>query len=190
MLLSDLPKAWNGARKLRLGSQVLFAAVFTWALLSCALPYALAEPMRFWGQDLRPRELKAPDLRPSRIHRWIAEHTEKGARFLIDPGDERFYVEAQRAVFVSYKHSPQSEREILEWFLRLSRLSGRRPSRSLGFGWLRDVSAAYRGLDERTLLSIAKDYGLDYLVTPNSRLELPRVHQERGATLYRLIESD
>ena len=55
---------------------------------------------------------------------WIAENTPKKAIFLVDPTISDFYIHAQRAMFVGFKHFPLSAVDILEWFERIKLCNG------------------------------------------------------------------
>lgn len=156
--------------------------------LWCLVPYGLDTRTRVLAQELRPKRFSVPEIRGSAMTRWIRKHTEPDARFLIDPGLENFYVEAERAVFVSFKHSPQSEGDIVEWYRRLTLLNGGRTPRGKGFGALREIALSYRLLSPAQLEALAREYDLDYLLTKATGLPFQRVHREPGWALYRFAK--
>ena len=59
----------------------------------------------------------------SDMYSWIRNNTEKDTTFLSCPYHIGFYPVAQRAQFVSYKHLPQSEEGIIEWYERMLEVS-------------------------------------------------------------------
>ena len=54
----------------------------------------------------------AGDAADRQMGEWIRHHTDRRATFLIDPTLDTFYVDAERAAFVSFKHAPQAERDL------------------------------------------------------------------------------
>jgi hypothetical protein len=60
---------------------------------------------------------------------WIRSNTPRNARFLIAPDLEQFYAVAERAVWVTWKHFPQTPADIVEWFSRMRRVNAFYPGR-------------------------------------------------------------
>lgn len=56
---------------------------------------------------------------------WIRTNTAPGSIFLNNPANMNFYLFAERPVLVSYKHSPQTDRYIIEWYDRISAVMGK-----------------------------------------------------------------
>jgi hypothetical protein len=105
---------------------------------------------------------------------------------LIDPRWENFYVESERSPLVTFKHSPQAEADMVEWFERLRRLNGGRTPRGAGFGALRQIGEAFARLSPEQITALARDYQLTYLLTPAGRLPFPKLFKHRGLHLYRI----
>jgi hypothetical protein len=137
-----------------------------------------------------------PDLRsPARwagsaqapMYDWIAANTRRDATFLLDPSAETFYVRAERAMFVSYKHSPQSEADIREWFSRLTMANGGEAPRGFGLEAARRIAAELDGLDVTRLADIAHRFDVDYYLAGAERqLPFPVAHRIGELVLYEL----
>ncbi len=121
---------------------------------------------------------------------WIAANTPRDAVFLVDPTMSRFYVHAQRAMFVSFKHMPQSAADILEWYRRITLCNSGRPPMNRGFRMERELRASFYDLDEQSIRRIADEYGITYyLGSPAKPLGFERVHSTSDYVLY-LIDGD
>lgn len=147
--------------------------------------YVRREPWMVFGEDAR-RTLALPHAHSGTMGQWIQAHTDRAATFMIDPTLDSFYVDGERAVFVSFKHSPQEERDILAWYTRLLRLTGGRPLLQGGISVLGELQAAYRELTADEVVRTARDYGLDYMLSPNGQLPFPVAYRDAGLTLYRM----
>jgi len=119
---------------------------------------------------------------------WISKNTPKKAIFLVDPTESDFYVYAQRAMFVSWKSSPESAPEILEWYKRIILCNG-----SNDLGPYRGRAAVqllendfYR-LKETQIQHIAKVYGTEYyLGLANQKLSFERVYSDSTYSIYKI----
>ena len=120
---------------------------------------------------------------------WIAANTPREATFLVDPTEESFYLTAERAMFVSFKHAPQSAGNVLEWYERLTRCNGGIPPQRRGSNALEPLREGYARLDAEQITRLARDYGLDYyLGREDPALPLRAVYTAAGRTLYALGE--
>lgn len=113
---------------------------------------------------------------------WIADNTDEQAVFLVDPSLADFYVTAQRAMFVSRKHSPQSAAEILEWRQRIKLASGDDTSGLMA----EDVEEdGFYLLSEVEIRQLATSYGISYyLGRPDQQLPFEPVFSNSEFTLY------
>jgi hypothetical protein len=119
---------------------------------------------------------------------WISKNTPKQAIFLVDPTESDFYVYAQRAMFVSWKSSPESAPEILEWYKRiifcnkngdLGPYRGRAAVQLLEYNFYR--------LKETQIKHIADLYGIDYyLGLANQKLSFERVYSDSTYAIYKI----
>lgn len=113
---------------------------------------------------------------------WIAANTAQDAVFLADPSLEDFYVSAQRALFVSFKHSPQSPAELLEWYERIQ-LAHRGPQ--TGPAAEAEASAAFYAMDADEIRQVAATYGVShYLGRPEQALPFERIFNTPEFTVY------
>jgi hypothetical protein len=55
---------------------------------------------------------------------WIKNNTKPADVFMVESSNTTFYVNAERPIFVAFKHSPQKEKHIVEWFRRMTILNG------------------------------------------------------------------
>ncbi|MCB0713163.1 MAG: hypothetical protein KDD67_12605 [Ignavibacteriae bacterium] len=118
---------------------------------------------------------------------WIGENTPKNATFMIDPAMQEFYVRAERSLFVSFKHSPQSAEDMVEWYRRLVLCNGGIPLEGKGFGAAKKIKENFYQLDSAHIAVIAKEYGINYyLGKTDQSLPFERIHQEGEFTLYRV----
>lgn len=119
------------------------------------------------------------------IMAWIREHTEPEARFLVDPRLDGFYLGAERAVYVTYRHAPQSGSDLAEWHRRLESVAGHEVGRGT---MVSQIAAGYQALGADQLRHLADAEDLDYYLVRNREdLDtLPLVHEEDGWQLYRL----
>ncbi|MCK5834025.1 hypothetical protein KAH81_10205 [bacterium] len=127
------------------------------------------------------------DLELQKTLKWISCNTEKNAVFLIPPSLEEFYFTALRPAFVTLKHSPQNDTEIIEWFERIKLCNGESPPpRGIGiYRYEDEIDSHYFNLDEANLRVIASNYTIDfYLDRADKPLELPIVFQNQGYRLY------
>ena len=118
---------------------------------------------------------------------WIAKYTPKDSVFLINPKIDTFYVFAQRSVFVTFKHVPQSAPDIIEWYERIKLCNGGRPPVKTGVDSLDEIQSNFYNLDEGSIRKIAKSYGVDYyLGLLNQNLTFDLVHFDGDYALYKI----
>lgn len=159
------------------------AAAATAFLLVVSLA-SLAEP-KLRAPEARVSSPLSPDLEEAL--EWIHGHTENGRVFLVSPFVPRFYLIAQRAIFVSFKCVPQSGAGILEWRDRLVACNaGREPARG---GWRsqQEIEASFYGMPAERIAELSRRYGLDYyLGLAPARLPFPVAHANTAYVLYKL----
>jgi hypothetical protein len=116
------------------------------------------------------------------MYAWIAQHTPRNSVFLVDPMRSDFYMWAERAMFVSFRHSPQTEADIAQWYERLTLCNGGHAPQTRG-----EITPHFYSLDQAAIRNIAARYGLDYYVG-RARQPLPfeRVYSVNGFTLYKI----
>ena len=106
-----------------------------------------------------------PAMSPDRldVQQWIRERTPRDAVFLVNPMLTEFYTVAERALFVSFKHFPQTSDRIVEWKRRLDRLGAGR-LHTTGMLARPELEEQYRRLTAGELLQVARDYRLTHIV--------------------------
>jgi hypothetical protein len=85
---------------------------------------------------------------------------------------DHFYLVAERARVVSFKHSPQSERDILDWYQRLLDISGSTSIDEMGFSSQRLLRNRYCRLSDEVLDSLIEKYHIQYIVRDRCRKKL------------------
>ena len=141
---------------------------------------------RFPGiEDASAQGWGDPQARP--MLQWIKEHTPDDAIILADPTMKSFYVQAERAMLVSFKHSPQSAPDILEWYCRLTLCNGNIPPSRKHSDPLEELQKNFYALDEASIQHIARLYGTTfYLGKSGHPLSFQQVHTTSGFILYQI----
>lgn len=121
---------------------------------------------------------------------WISKNTPKQAIFLVDPTISDFYIYAQRAMLVSFKHSPQSAMDILEWYERIKLINGNRSPKKTGFNSQEELHNNFYYLDEDQIRQIANSYGISYyLGLPHQQLTFESVYSNSYSTVYKVNDT-
>ncbi len=124
------------------------------------------------------------------LYSWIQENTPEDAVFIISPFIDNFNITAERAQFVTFKHIPQNERDVMEWYEKLTLLNG-------GVGFydggisidLRGFRVNYDSLNDGQLFEMGRKYGPDYYLGPPERTgNLERVFYNDEWGVYSLKE--
>jgi hypothetical protein len=122
------------------------------------------------------------------VFTWISENTPQQAIFLVDPTESYFYIEAQRAMLVSFKHSPQSAAAILEWYKRIKLCNGNvdleKGNSDLS---IEDLHTAFYKLDGTQIQQIANLYEINYYVgLADQKLPFERVYSDSNYAVYKI----
>jgi hypothetical protein len=122
------------------------------------------------------------------VFEWIEDNTDKDVVFLIDPLILDFYLYAQRALFVSFQHSPQSAADILEWYERIELSNGDQSFLTpKAKGILREN---FYQLDSLLIQQLADTYGLTYyLGLAKNQLLFERVYADDTFVLYKIEQT-
>lgn len=121
---------------------------------------------------------------------WISENAPKQAIFLVDPTMPDFYIYAQRAQFVSWKHLPDSAVDILEWYKRIKLCNGNRSPDKSGFDVFEELSSNFYHLDEDQIRQIANLYEINYyLGLPDQQLTFEPVYSNLYFTVYKVDDT-
>ena len=95
---------------------------------------------------------------------WIKKNTSPTESFIIPPSLSRFYLYAERPIFVSFKHSPQKKEDLVEWHNRLKLLNNKKAFKLDGFKLMKELESNYQNLTIETLKEINASYKQDYLL--------------------------
>jgi hypothetical protein len=90
-------------------------------------------------------------------------------------------------MFVSFKHSPQTDSDNIEWYKRIQILNNGSEHREDGFAMVDDIDEAFYRLSPGAITSIARQYNLHYyLGKKGARLPFPAVYSNGAYVLYTL----
>jgi hypothetical protein len=118
---------------------------------------------------------------------WISRNTPKQAIFLVDPSESDFYIYAQRAMLVSWKSSPESGSEILEWYKRIKLCNGNVDLENRGYNAPQELHSNFYKLNASQVQQIANLYGINYflgLATQNFPFE--RVYSDSTYAIFKI----
>lgn len=122
------------------------------------------------------------------LYSWIKNNTPEDAVFVIYPGIDNFNITADRAQFATFKHIPQSEKDVMEWYNRLKILNNGKDfyNGRISFN-LSGFNNNYYSLTDSQLTEIGEKYGLDYYVGLHERTgDLPEVYNNGKWGVYTL----
>ena len=114
---------------------------------------------------------------------WVKNNTSTDDIFIVNPNSNMFYINYERPIFVSWKHSPQNNDDIIEWYNRLKLLNG-----GIDFTTQSEVKSNYKNLTRNQVLEIQQSYkNLIYiLVAKPKTLNFPIKHKTLNNTLYEI----
>ncbi len=129
-----------------------------------------------------------PDLRTMLL--WVRRNTDERDKFLVNPFIKRFYLAAERPMFVSYQHAAQSENDILEWHRRMKLCNNNQELTKLGSRNEDDITRNFYNLEESFIKSVAREYDLTfYLGKTDKSLDFPVFHRTKEYILYRIEQA-
>jgi hypothetical protein len=103
--------------------------------------------------------------------RWVEQHVDEGAVFVVPPGFGVFRLVARRAVVVDWKAIPFEEPAMRSWRERMTFCYG--PTAATGFDAEREMEERYRVMSDAKLDAIRERYGatlaLLHAETPTAR---------------------
>lgn len=122
---------------------------------------------------------------------WIRDNAPRNSSYLVSPFADSFYLVAERAMLVSYKHFPASAEDIAEWYRRMRLATGLRHGlAAVGTGpdeYRRRIERSFYTLDAPVLEQAAGRYGVGYyLGSSNGEYPYPVVYANEGYVLYRI----
>ena len=116
---------------------------------------------------------------------WVKNNTTTNDVFIVNPNSDMFYINYERPIFISWKHSPQNNNDLIEWYNRLKLLNG-----GNDFTTLNEVTNNYENLTENQISSIKKTYdNLRYILVSKSKyLDFPILHETPNNILYEITD--
>jgi len=116
---------------------------------------------------------------------WIKHNTSENDIFLVSPTIDTFYIAANRAEYVSFKHVPQDETHVEEWYRRIKVCNNNEPLRSYGFRNLSQIEENFYSLDDKKVNEICRENGIKYYVgLVGKRRELNSVYKNDEYSIY------
>lgn len=113
---------------------------------------------------------------------WVQQNTPKNSVIITTPYYDYFYLNYQRPQFVSWKHAPQSNANMLEWHKRLKLLN-----KGYELTDLQSVINNYKQISTADIQAIQKEFLVDYiLVQKRVQLDFPVAYQSSKYKLYQL----
>ncbi len=114
---------------------------------------------------------------------WVNKNTDKDSLFLIPPYKKDFRANAVRSVYIDMSTGPVyfSKEAAKEWMERLEKIN---ISPGDKFSKI-SVEKKYNSLEEEFILSLSKEYLIDYVVFPKTKkLNLPKAYENKKYTVY------
>lgn len=153
-------------------------------LIACSIGI-LYKPIKDGIKEItfNKQELKSRTCPDEKMMRWIKNNTPKHATFLTSPNQSYFYINAERSMWVSWKHFPQSPESIMRWYQKIKRLNGGVPVKSI-----HTLNNNFFKLTEQDFFNIFKSYpGIDYILLPiEMHLKIPSVFATDKYRLYKM----
>lgn len=152
---------------------------------------SLISALAYYGYGFIRAEARPHHRQYDRDHvhflQWIQSNTAKDDLFLIDPTYGAFYIEANRPVFVTFKHVPQLSGDIIEWVSRMKVLNNGSLPVPGGYKAKQALRSNYSNLSAAHIQSINVQYGVDYfLASGDSQYPFTKVYYNEEFALYRL----
>jgi Domain of unknown function (DUF6798) len=137
-----------------------------------------------------PIEMLGEQQAEIELYTWIQENTPKNAVFIISPFIDNFNITSNRAQFVTFKHIPQNERDVIAWYEKLTELNNGLDFYDGGISLdLSEFTINYNSLSDKKLLVMGTKYKLDYYVgTADRNGNLERVYFNDKWGIYNLNE--
>jgi hypothetical protein len=137
----------------------------------------------------KPLFLSSLDIDIQKTQQWIKNNTPSGAIFLVNPSWTYFYYLAERPMIVSFKHSPQSDKKIIEWFDRMTMIIGKDhdPKKLARFPFKRTAMKGYSELTEERVRAIHEKFPFKFYIAENkNRMPYQKVFAQGKYTVYKI----
>ena len=127
-----------------------------------------------------------PEPARADVQWWVRAHTPRQAVFFVDPFWDEFYLLAERARFVSFKHFPQTApaAQFLEWYHRLAGPAADPQDHEPTSDPRQEFRQRFKQLSAADIRSLANRYGLTHAIVALANDPF-RATADRPAELYR-----
>lgn len=118
-------------------------------------------------------------------YQWIKKNTLPTDTFIVEATNQSFYVNAERPIYVAFKHSPQKEKHIVEWYKRLSVLNGGVEPTGSSWDLPLMINEHFKKLDPQYLRQIMQQNKIKYIfVKKDITFNLPLMHSGERFNIY------
>ncbi len=123
-----------------------------------------------------------------KMSKWIGKNTSEDAVFIVPIDWETFYIDTNRALFVSWKHAPQKPEDLAEWYKRIQLLNRGENLFEKNIDHRKVIATNYQNLTKDELLQLKESYpSVTHLVFSSSiMLDFPEVYRTNDFVLYKL----
>jgi hypothetical protein len=129
------------------------------------------------------RQFKVSKSNDSLMVNWVKNNLEKDKVLITQPDDKFIYINYDRPMFVSWKHTPQNSKDIVEWYNRLKLLNCGQDFQSI-----EEIKQNYPKLTEKEIIAICEEYpNVSYIIMPKSvKLNFPALYCSDDYILYEI----
>ncbi len=119
---------------------------------------------------------------------WINSNTPATSVFIVPIDWETFYMEAERPLFVSWKHAPQRAHDLVEWYKRIQLLNKGEDLMSKNIDHRKVVARNYKKLTDVEIVNIKEQYPeVSHVILPSEiSLEFEEIFRTTNFILYKL----
>ncbi|MEP5614437.1 MAG: DUF6798 domain-containing protein [Cyclobacteriaceae bacterium] len=142
----------------------------------------------FDADSFSPKAIESRSSLDIEMTNWVKNNTSESSVFIAPVGMETFYMEAGRALFVSWKHSPQNATNMEEWYHRILLLNKGESLLKENIDPKIEVEKNYDRLNENEILEIKMLYPeVTHIIFPAAnKLAFEVAHRTERFILYRL----
>lgn len=156
------------------------------AVSAGALGYADLQTWRDFPRGGRPSLPRDQGLQLAEAATWIRDNTQPSAAVLASPTHESIGYLSQRPVVATYKQTPPSHADVVQWFTRIVDLAGGTVPAERGHALLPALDLRFEQLPPQTYLELARKYGSGVLLLRRTDLSLPVLYRNQTWTIYKI----
>lgn len=156
------------------------------AVSAGSLGYADLQTWRDFPRGGRPSLPRDQGLQLAEAAAWIRDHTLPTTGILAAPTHESIGYLSQRPVVVTYKQTPPSHADVVQWFARIVDLAGGTVPAERGHALLPALDRRFEQLPPPAYLELARKYGSNVLLLRRTDLPLPVLYRNQTWTVYKI----